>query len=255
MKLLAHSLVPASPTSYLHLGYISAYAVTTTELPGAKGVVMGGLGLLFVGLVLFIPLLRKARWRWLVLACVLAGSLLVAVPLIFRAPAYYRYPVAVTGKHVDVLYHALLEQLAKGEAIPMNLHKLPTYYGSIAYADGWQQPLCLAKRGEGQHAQFAIYSIGPDAIPDTIDDYYSTWTTPDALTRQRLRIVYMELGIHTDHPFDERVKGLPPAIRVDGWGKPFRVKSHSPSAAFVSAGADSVFGTPDDIASEDAIRH
>jgi hypothetical protein len=240
MKLLTHSLIPTTPTPYLHLGYISAQAMNTANFGW----------LWFVACVIVgIHTLKNPRFSRRAAKVVASCCFLLGIAILISAQMEAKVQSRAINSHtvLVILNSTASDHVASTGIIPSNIKDAQEAWELTPdlLKDGWGHKMrltCLPATAE--EIVCVIYSAGRDGSYSTEDDIGATLTF-DASTITALRGEYLirQLSPQNDPATRAAAKTI-----TDPWGQPYRyITRKSGTKQAMSTGPDRIFKTTDDI--------
>jgi hypothetical protein len=173
MNIIAHSIVPANPIPYMHLGYTSATPYNTA---------VSTFSFVFIWCAIAYYAWKKS------IAWGIFCLLMALISCCFSIYAYKESEKAVsvnmvkkktkissmiTKSQAEFLYNEVITPLYKnGKEIPNSSDKLalPPDYKNLKLNDGWGNPFKISKKKDKGLTHFYLTSSGPDETFETNDD-------------------------------------------------------------------------------------
>lgn len=183
MKLLAHSLVPTSPTPYMHLGYLSA---TSTGDPEASIKAFGPLVIAIIGVYLLLNYRRRSAMVWLGSVMAVGGfAASISIYLILsNGPLRYLSPYQATLGRERVILEGIKQSQLNDKAIPTTLTAFQKEWAlpDSNFEDGWFHRIRYSQEVKEKQKCYVITSAGPDGRFGTPDDLCS-WLRSDGIIK------------------------------------------------------------------------
>ncbi len=279
MKIIGQSTIVNKP-NYFHLAYTAA---TTRKLESS---LFSAASIVFLtGCILSFKLtksgdnklhskivLRKGNRVKLEFGflCLLAGCVLFFLSYKYGKSKYLN-PGSVTYVHMLSLSHEIEKDLSEKGSFPEDVVTLPELADwktvSVKSHDAWSNPIQLHKNIEDGQPVYKLISAGKDGEFETKDDIGASPITSKLITDRRIQIIsyLITQRLKKGESIPENIADfmdldelkMNAVVIQDGWTNQMLLKKlidgEKTEYSVISAGADKVFDTEDDIASKPII--